>query len=39
MIKEIFVQTYYPTVKEAGLKFKINPVVLLVILQFPRQAS
>ena len=29
MLKEIFVQTYYPTVKEAGLKFKINPVVLL----------
>ena len=29
MLKEIFVQTYYPTVKEAGLKLKINPVVLL----------
>ena len=29
MLKEIFVQSYYPQVKEAGIKYGINPVVLL----------
>jgi len=29
MLKEIFVQSYYPRVKEAGIKYGINPVVLL----------
>ena len=29
MLKEIFVQSYYPQVKEAGVKYGINPVVLL----------
>lgn len=29
MLKEIFVQTYYPLAKAAGEKFNINPVVIL----------
>ncbi|MCK9414922.1 MAG: glucosaminidase domain-containing protein [Prolixibacteraceae bacterium] len=29
MLKEIFVQTYYPLAKEAGEKYTINPVVIL----------
>ena len=29
MLKEIYIQTYYPMARAAGLKFNINPVVIL----------